>query len=113
MSQLEAVVQLQACPGQLHGRTPPLGAVSTCRVTRDSFSQGSVNWACCDRDFGRAVSSLKEKKGRLFYMRIQLWGVTERSVRLQLSTGLSEVALGGGSFRDACARLALDPVHLR
>lgn len=48
----------------------------------------------------------------MFYMRIQLWGVTGRSVRLQLSTGLSEVALGLGAFEDACARLALDRVHL-
>lgn len=62
VSQLEAGAHLQACPGQLHSRTPPLGAVSTCRVTRNRFSQGSMNLACCDRGFGRAISSLKEKK---------------------------------------------------
>lgn len=45
-------------------------------------------------------------------MRIQLWGVTERSVRLQLCTGLSEVNLRRGSFEDACARRALNRVHL-
>lgn len=112
VSQLEAAAHLQASPGQLHSRTPPLGAVSTCRVSVTVSHRAVWIWPAVIEALGGPFLHWKKKKGRLFFTWEFSRGVWQREVWGYSSPLDSEVALGRGSFQDACARLALDHGHL-